>query len=405
VHVTRRYWPIILALLSVLVFGSYLAYTNYLVEQIRAESRIHSEMYATVQRGLISLEEDGALTALVDLQKSLARLGVPIVVFDGAGRPTAVENLPFAADLNTVDGRSRVQAYAARLSKEHQPISVSGIGTIFFGSPPLVRWLVWVPWLQAAGALFLVLVALAIIRSNVRETRERLWASMARELAHQMGTPLSSLSGWIEVLRLPDAEREAMASTDRIADVVSADVDRLERVSRRFELIGKPPRLERISVDVIIDELASYFAPRLPRLARGIELKVRVAEDLPQIEANRVLLVWALENIVKNAIDALAGKGGRITILARKGNHSVDIDIADDGPGIDASVRDRIFEAGVSTKTSGWGVGLSLTQRIVENLHGGRIAVRNRSAGGAVFEIELPEAGKRKKRRVRFFGA
>jgi signal transduction histidine kinase len=106
-----------------------------------------------------------------------------------------------------------------------------------------------------------------------------------------------------------------------------------------------------------------------------------------------------MENIVKNAIDALAGRGGRITIVARNGNKTVDVDIADDGPGIDASIRDRIFEAGVSTKSSGWGVGLSLTQRIVEDLHGGRISVRNRSTGGAVFEIELPQAGTMKRKR------
>ena len=398
---TRRYWPAGLALLSVLVFGSYLAYTNHLVNQIRAESQIHSEMYASVQRGLISLEDDGALNALVELQQSLKRLGVPIVVFDPGGRPYAAENLPFTADLNTEAGRARVKRFANELSKKHEPITASGIGTIFFGSPPIVRWLVWVPWLQAAGALFLILIALAIIRSNVRETRERLWASMARELAHQMGTPLSSLSGWIEVLRLPTEEREAMASTEKIADVVSADVDRLERVSRRFELIGKPPRLEIISIDVVTNELVSYFEPRLPRLGHGIKLKARVAEDLPKVEANRVLLVWALENIVKNAIDALAGRGGNISIIARKGANTVDIYISDDGPGIDSAVRDRIFEAGVTTKTSGWGVGLSLTQRIVEDLHGGRITVRNRDSGGAIFTIELPPAGTRKRKRIR----
>ena len=126
-----------------------------------------------------------------------------------------------------------------------------------------------------------------------------------------------------------------------------------------------------------------------------------MASGLPQVEANRVLLVWAFENIVKNAIDALAGRGGQISLIARKGANSVDIYIADDGPGIDASVRDRIFDAGVTTKTSGWGVGLSLTQRIVEDLHGGRVSVRNRDNGGAVFHIELPPEGARKRKRFR----
>ena len=384
-----------------MVFGSYLAYTNHLVSQIRAESQVHSEMYATVQRGLISLDDDASLTALVELQQSLKRLGVPIVAFDPTGRPYAAENVPFVPDFNSAEGRARVKDFALDLSKQHAPITAPGIGTIFYGSPPIVRWLVWMPWLQAAGAVFLILIALAIIRSNVRETRERLWASMARELAHQMGTPLSSLSGWIEVLRLPAMEREAMASTDKIADVVSADVDRLERVSRRFEMIGKPPKLEVMEVDVVIDELVSYLRPRLPHLGKGIDLRVRVAKDLDKVEANRVLLVWALENIVRNAMDALAGRDGRITIVARNGNGNVELQIADDGPGIDASVRDRIFDAGVSTKGSGWGVGLSLTQRIVEDLHGGRITVHNRPSGGAVFDIKLPAVGARKTRRWR----
>ena len=129
---------------------------------------------------------------------------------------------------------------------------------------------------------------------------------------------------------------------------------------------------------------------------------MRVSELLPRIDANRVLLIWALENVVKNAIDALAGRGGRITIYAHATPTTVDIHIADNGPGIDASVRDRIFEAGVSTKTSGWGVGLSLTQRIVEDLHGGEITARSRRSGGTVFAIRLPPAGTRKRKRFRF---
>ena len=400
---TRRFWPIGLALLSILVFGSYLAYTNHLVSQIRAESKIHSEMYATVQRGLISLDEDGSLNALVELQQSLKRLGVPIVVFDPSGRPYAAENIPFTPDYNSVDGRDRIRRFANKLGATHPPITAIGIGTIYYGSPPIVRWLVWVPWLQAAGALFLILIALAIIRSNVREERERLWAAMARELAHQMGTPLSSLTGWIEVLRLPTAERDAMASTDKIADVISADVDRLERVSRRFEIIGKPPHLDPMSVETVVHELVSYFNPRLPRLAKGIELRTRTKGRLPLVDANRVLLVWALENIVKNAIDALAGRGGRISIIARCTDGQVHIHIADNGPGIDPAVRDRIFDAGVSTKSSGWGVGLSLTQRIVQDLHGGKISARERTGGGTVFDIQLPPAGTRKGRRFGFF--
>jgi signal transduction histidine kinase len=396
--VHRRYWPAALALFSILVFGSYLAYTTNLVGRIRGEARVHTEMYAAVQRGLFSPEEDAALAALIELQTSLGKLGVPIVVMDANNNPSAVENLPFTADLKSLTGRTRISRYARRLARSNPPIVVKNLGTLYFGPPPIMRSLVWVPWLQTAGAVLLVVIAMAIIRASMREERERLWAAMARELAHQMGTPLSSLTGWIEVLRLPMPERDAMASTDHIAKVITADVERLERVSRRFELIGKPPELQPVLVEDVVKELESYFAPRLPRLARGVSLRVRMSRHLPAIDANRVLLVWAIENVVKNAIDALAGRGGRIIIVAHpKPEGGVHLHIGDDGPGIAPAVRDRIFKAGVTTKSSGWGVGLSLTQRIIEDLHGGRITARARKSGGTVFDIELPEVGKRHK--------
>jgi signal transduction histidine kinase len=400
----RRLWPLALALSALLVFGSYLAYTVYLVGRIRAEARIHTQMYAAVQRGIFYPGEDAPINALLQLQTSLKQLGVPTIVFDEAGKPYAAQNLPFKADFASAEGRARISNYARRLSYSNPPIVVTTVGRLYFGPPPIMRGLVWIPWLQTSGAVLLVVIALAIIRSSMREERERLWAAMARELAHQMGTPLSSLTGWIEVLRLPPAERDTMASTDRIAEVISADVERLERVSRRFELIGKPPALAAVRVEDVVQELERYFKPRLPRLARGVDLRVRMGRDLPNIEGNRVLLAWALENVVKNAIDALAGRGGRIVILAHaEPEGGVHMFISDDGPGIAPSVRDRIFQAGVTTKSAGWGVGLSLTQRIIEDLHGGRIVARSRKGGGTVFDILLPPEGSKKNKRSGVF--
>ena len=394
----RRYWPVALALLSIIVFGSYLAYTDHLVKRIREEALIHTQMYASVQRGLFSTQEDDPLKALIELQLSLKKLGVPTVVLDPFGKPIMAENLPFTPSFDTDTGRTRIGRYAARLASRNPPINSPELGSLYFGPPPIMSGLRWIPYLQTGGAVLLIIIALVIIRSTVREERERLWAAMARELAHQMGTPLSSLSGWVEVLRLPRDEREAMASTEKIADVVGADVERLERVSRRFELIGKPAKLEHVRLEDVVKELENYFKPRLPRLGLGVELRTRMSANLPGLEANRVLLVWALENVVKNAIDALAGRGGRILIVAASSPQGgVDLLIADDGPGIATSVKDRIFQAGVTTKSSGWGVGLSLTRRILEDLHGGKIAARSRKSGGTVFDIHLPAAGPRHK--------
>jgi signal transduction histidine kinase len=402
----RRNWPALLAVAAILVFGSYLAYTQYLVQEINRQAAVHSRIYSLVQRELNTPPgEHDFLVALSEMQVALATLNVPIVVFNAAGQPYAAINLPDEvvdetsgpADLRQdTAAQRRVARFAARLESRNpaNKTGTPGGGTVYFGDPPVLAWLRWVPYLQVSGALLLVLVAFAVIRADARAERERLWAAMARELAHQMGTPLSSLAGWLEVLRLPEAERAAMVSTTHIADVLAADLDRLERVSRRFELIGKKQKLESVHLADVITELDDYFRPRLPKLGRGIALRTRVARDLPKIEANRVLLAWAFENVVKNAIDALGGRGGHILITAHGGgNGKLHVHIADDGPGIPAHIRDRIFEPGVSTKSGGWGVGLSLTRRIIQELHGGRVTVRERRRGGTVFDIVLPAAG------------
>jgi signal transduction histidine kinase len=325
-----------------------------------------------------------------------------MVAFNADGEPYAASIPGQEFDLTDPSDRQQVRAIAADLERRlpANRAQVPGAGRVVFGQPPLLPWLRWIPWLQVTGAALLLFVAFAIVRADVRAERERLWAAMARELAHQMGTPLSSLAGWVEVLRMPAGERVNVVTDTHIADVVAADAERLERVSRRFELIGRPPALERVALRDVIGELDRYFRPRLPKLGHGILLRARCAEDVPDIEANRVLLVWALENVVKNAVDALAGRGGRIVMLAHAGSaaDTVHLHIADDGPGIDAAVRDRIFEPGVSTKSGGWGVGLSLTRRIIEQLHGGRVTVRTRRRGGTIFDIALPAAGRTRRR-------
>lgn len=389
----RRPWPAALALLSLIIFGSFLLYTERIVREVRAEAAMHSRMYALVQQGLLSLEPGADLQALLALQATLTELGVPVVAVNAEGVPYAVANLPFEADLADVEDRMRVLEYVAELDRMNAPISEPEVGTVHFGAPPIVGWLRWVPLLQAGAALALVLVGIALVRSLARAERERMWAATARELAHQMGTPLSSLAGWVELLRLPPEERASLASAEHVAREIAADVDRLDRVSRRFELVGKLPALEVVSVAGVVGELEAYLRPRLPRLGSGVSLRARVRRGLPPVRANRVLLVWALENLVKNALDALAGRGGRIRVAAAPaGPGRVRFSVADTGPGVAPSVRDRLFEPGVTTKVGGWGVGLSLTRRIIE-LHGGRIIHRPRRGGGTVFEIELPTAG------------
>lgn len=387
----RNRWPTWLALLSIVILGSYLVVTERLIREIRQSTESHMRIYAQVLQALASPDTESELLALFDLLQELpATLRVQTVALNAEGEPIAARNVPFDADVANRGDWPRLVEYARQLDRQNPPL-ITATGSIHFGVPPVLRLLRWMPWFQVSGGVIVLLIAAGLMRANMRAEQERMWAAMARELAHQMGTPLSSLSGWVELLRLPPEEREGLATPDQIASHVAADVERLGRVSRRFELIGKTPSLAPVDVASLLTDLEEYLQPRLPRLGTGVSFRARIRGQPPKLLGNQVLLGWALENLVKNALDALAGRGGHIRVVARSPEPGwVQIDVSDNGPGIPPEVRNRIFEPGVTTKSAGWGVGLSLARRIVELYHGGRIGVRPRRGGGTVFEIRLP---------------
>ena len=387
----RRHWPTALALLAALILAWYLVYSQLLVREMRKDAQVHSRIVVRVLAGLSDPDSD-PFEMLLGLSSDIQRLRVPIVYTDQDGVPAIWENLPFDAVEGDTADMIRVLEYADRLAAQNPPISEPGLGTIYFGDPPTVRRLRWVPWLQV-GALVGLLAALAsVIRHNVRTERERIWAAMARESAHQMATPLSSLAGWVEILRLPDEDREQMATLPAVAAEMEADLDRLEKVARRFEWIGRPVQTEAVDVRMLLRVLERYVRVRLPRLGHGVELMVDVPEGTPPVLGNGILLEWALENLVKNALDALAGSGGTICIESEAAaERRVEIRVIDDGPGVAPAVRTTLFDPGVSTKKGGWGVGLSLARRIVEDVHGGRLRLEP-SERGARFVISLPAA-------------
>ena len=230
--------------------------------------------------------------------------------------------------------------------------------------------------------------------TSFRSERERIWSAMARESAHQMGTPLSSLVGWLEVLETRERPDSEELGQPDLVDEMAADVQRLQKVSRRFELIGHKPHLEPVSVRETVEHLRRYFEARLPSLSADatIRIDVDIDPDTPPVLGNRTLLEWAFENLIKNAIDAMAGTGGRISIryLGPNGPR-LGFRLRDTGPGVPSRLRDKIFDIGVSTKEGGWGVGLSLTRRIIEDRHDGSIRLEE-TDGGASFRVELPRA-------------
>lgn len=388
----RIRWPIALATLFVALLGLYVLYSTWIIEVLRSDAETLTEIFAEVQAALADPDPARGDDALFRLQTIIRESGVPLVITGPGDTVLAIENPPFPVDIETPEGQQRVRGYVRRLDARNPPVGDAGIQHLHFGDTPQIRRLRWIPNLLAGGLLLTVFFGFVMLRAQRKVEGERAWTAMARELAHQLGTPLSSLQGWLEVLKLPLPDRpESIADRD-VAAAIEEDLERLERISHRFELIGREPELESLSLRRIVRDLERYMAARLPKLGRGVDLIVDIPDGMPSVKANEVLLMWALENVVKNALDALAGRGGRITIYAREvGGGQVSLRIRDSGPGVDPEIRDRIFEPGVTTKSGGWGVGLALSRRIVEGVHKGRIELLDGS-GGTTFQIRLPVA-------------
>jgi len=389
----RVKWPVALATVFVLLLGWWLLYTQEIVQRVEENAVLLSRIFAEVQEGLLSQDPTRETQALFNLQTMIVETEVPLVQTGPGDTVLYQVNLPFEVDERTPQGQARLRDYVQRLDAVNEPIGDPDFSRIHYGQTPAVRRLVWIPPLQVGGLLLTVLVGLIVVQTQRRAEGEKAWTSMARELAHQLGTPLSSLQGWLEVLRLPQVERPGDLDDAEIAASIEEDLVRLEKVSHRFELIGTEPELESLSVRQVVRDLEHYLAARIPRLAKkSIDLVVDIPPGLPKVKGNEVLLFWALENVVKNALDALAGRGGKITIYARYvGGKWVSVRIRDSGPGVPVEIRDKIFEPGVSSKSGGWGVGLALSRRIVEGVHSGRIELLETEEGTTI-QIRLPAA-------------
>lgn len=377
----RRLAPVTLVTLGVLALLSwYVIYTRGVVRELRQEASRVGLMYARVYNGLSDPGPDAATAALLDLSSHIRESGVPLIITDTKGEPSAAANLPFEGPLRSKETREYVRV----LDRENAPIVEQGVGTVHYGNTPLVRGLILIPVLQSVLIAMFLLAGAYALRTRGRADREQVWAGMARESAHQLGTPLSSISGWIELLREADAEPSTQAALDHM----DADLDRLKRVAHRFERIGRPPKNKPIDVGALVDHVANYFRARVPTLAQRVTVASSHDPDLV-VEGDQVLLEWALESLTKNAIDALAGRDGRVEITGTSlPEGRVRIRVADDGPGVPREIRAQIFDAGFSTKEKGWGIGLSLARRIVRDTHNGELLLVPTDKG-ATFDIVL----------------
>jgi len=393
---------------AVLILGV-LIYSNHLItrmqEQTEATTRLFARFVDNVQ---FEVDEMGRLSLL---QEVMEEINLPIIITVFEGRPIRWNNVP--VDPMTDEDFERIKTMnpndppPGKLRKlaelVHQydrihrpiPVAVAGMereqGWIHYGSSPLERELLYMPLIQLG--LFLVFMGVAIqgLRYLKLGEQRSIWVGMAKETAHQLGTPLSALLGWTQLLKDMSAEGR-YDELDSSLREMEVDLARLSKVTDRFSKIGSRPELKTVDIMPILERTVSYFHRRLPRLETNSTIELEHAE-CPPIHGNEELLEWVFENLIKNGLDALGDREGKIEIRtrSRKPNRVVEVFVKDTGKGIAAAHRQQIFRPGFTTKQRGWGLGLALTRRIVEDYHSGSLRLLDTRPGkGTTFVVRLP---------------
>lgn len=354
------------------------------------------------------------------LSDVISRIDFPILITDQQNLPRAWRHLsidPAQVPDSLVDSlghdrpvpeavRARIaelKALAIELDRRHAPISMQQVpsmrplGLLHYGDPPILQRLRVIPYMSVGGLLLLLSLGWWGLTGIRRAERRSIWVGMALETAHQLGTPLSSLMGWIERLRSSadgapgDEVRIPRAELNETLDDMERDVDRLRKVAQRFSHVGSSPQLELQDVAQVVRQGVEYARRRLPSRDREVQVEERYADVAP-LPCNRELLEWVMENLLSNAISALDKRPGRIeVVLTPSGDGGgVEIEVRDNGRGMNPTEQRRAFEPGYTTKRRGWGLGLALSRRVIEEYHGGRLFIRRSIPGeGTVVVIAL----------------
>ena len=379
-----RLWSYVLLFFSGVVVVMTLLVTSRQARVLAEEERAKLDLLAEATRRMADLtipSQDYTFIYEV-IQRNET---VPVVLTDEDLYPLSIRNVP-SEYTETAGG---VAQLVEELGREHEPIRIElpsgGVNFIFYGSSEVLRQLRYYPYVQLLLILVLVLLGYVVVHHARRAEQNFVWVGMAKETAHQLGTPISSLMGWLHLLDEEESQRELRES-------LALDVGRLQRVAERFSKIGAVPQLDDVDVVSTVRESVAYMQSRVPR---RVVLELREPSLSLRVPHNAVLLQWVVENLIRNAVDAV-GREGRIGVEVYFAPRWVYIDCRDSGCGIARGRWRAIFRPGYSTKSRGWGLGLSLARRIVREYHHGRIFVQWSSPSeGTLFRVMLRVRGSR----------
>ncbi len=373
-------WRTGLAILAIAIVSGTIVYSQYLARKIGKEERVKVEQWVEAGKSLLNPD-------ITDIRLPFKIISdnhdIPIIETNELDSITNYTNLDsariatnpnyLAQKLQELKGINEPIIYI-------DPIDSSKLNRYYFGHTRLLDEVSLYPLIQLFIVGLFIIVTVWALRGTYRSVQNQVWAGMAKETAHQLGTPVSSLEGWVEVMREDEKYKD-------IVPELSKDVDRLRLVSDRFGKIGSTPQLEDTDIIQAIQQMVDYIRKR----ASGkVQLTVHTfGESSLMAKVSPPLFDWVIENLLKNALDAMEGKGN-IDVYIRKLPDAVQIDVADTGKGISAQHLREVFRPGFTTKKRGWGLGLSLSKRIIEQYHTGKIFVKQSEAGkGTTFRIQL----------------
>ena len=367
-----------------LIFSSLIFWINrQMVTQLRVDAQKQVEYLAQAYTKAINSTDEHELQFVLDVV--LPSLNFPIVITTNK-EIYATINLKIPYDEGSPEYNEAVWVIVHRMDDEFAPLQIIWedieVGDIHFGDPDIVGRMRWLPVMELCLALLFILLSLWGMRLIRKSEKNSIYVGMARETAHQLGTPISSLMGWFRLLQ------ENPKNRDEIMDSIDDDIHRLTAISDRFAKIGSNPKKDDIDICKLIENISLYISHRISDRSK-ININTKIP-DSKWIFGDETLLSWAFENLIKNSVDAIErGEGDIVIELTSISNNQIQIDIIDSGKGIPRKDRSNVFKPGFSSKKRGWGLGLSLTKRIIEELHHGKIFVLKSQPGETVIRAIL----------------
>ncbi len=387
IQIFGSYKSIVFLLAIGLVLSLHL-YTQHIISQLREEARSLVLFYAQMYARVAETESTSDISFIFD--QIIRRTNFPLIQTDPDKTPIGWKGISVSPEDHSEEAMKNVTEMVQQMDKEIDPVPIKYknliLGYLYYGDSHLIQQLQWLPYIEIGIVGLFILLGFFGYANIKRSEQRHIWVGMAKETAHQLGTPISSLMGWLEIMQSVKSTKKAEIFVE-----MKKDLHRLNNVTHRFSQIGSRPDLKKTSIEKNLREVAEYIGRRAPHIGKKVTI-TEAYKQVPLIDLNSGLFQWAVENIMKNSLDAMDKSEGLIYVRLFPENHEskVIIEIEDNGKGIEGSNKNRIFKPGFSTKKRGWGLGLTLAKRIIEEYHRGKLYVKESKTGvGTTIRIEL----------------